>query len=137
MGSARPKQWRGLLEARPGLRVNLGHFGGAHRAMSKYTWTKQIAAAMKDHEGLFADVGCQQIDTLLQRSVHMAVIRNLHEEGFPILQRVMFGTDWYMQAINKNYHRFVSEYRSLWGKHFGDEAVGRFMSSNALTFLGF
>ena len=47
-----PDEWLHVLKAHPALRLNLGHFGGAHDTPQAYTWTWTIANALQRYDGL-------------------------------------------------------------------------------------
>ena len=136
-GSGHPSQWEAVLKQCSGLRLNLGHFGGAHGSADEYEWTREIARLMLDHDGLYADVGCHPIAHGEDLDVHMEIVGELAAADRRILRRVMFGTDWYMQAINRDHDKFLGTYRDAWVKAFGVEEESHFMGGNALAFLGF
>jgi len=136
-GSGRPSQWEAMLTECRGLRLNLGHFGGAHGSPDEYEWTREIAGLMADHDGLYADVGCHPVADQEDLEVHIEVVSELAASVPRILRRVMFGTDWYMQAINRDHDEFLGTYRDAWVKAFGAEEESHFMCGNALAFLGF
>jgi len=50
--------------------------------------------------------------------------------------RLMFGTDWYMEAVNPNPNDFLTEYQRRYEAAFGSAQAVKFMSGNALRFLG-
>ena len=138
-GFGSPADWRGLLENDrcEGLHVNLGHFGGIHDSYGDYGWTRDIAALMDDVPTVFADVSCHDLSSERSLGLHRRVLQELVDAGRPILSRVMFGTDWYMQAINRKHDEFLQDYRTFWAELFGSTAADRFMADNALRFLGF
>ncbi len=132
-----PARWQPLLEIHPGLRLNLGHFGGSHPSRQACGWTEEIAALMGDHDHLYADVSCHPLADPELMALQMQVMTELRDRGNPITTRVMFGTDWYTQAINPDPSSFLDLYRSAWRNAFGDAATDDFMAGNALRFLGF
>ncbi|NLE78549.1 MAG: amidohydrolase family protein [Rhodococcus sp.] len=135
-GFGAPEQWEPVLAACPGLRLNLGHFGGAHAERKDYTWTFRIAEMMDSYPHLYADVSCHRVDTAEVLDQQMAVIEELHRAGRNVLERVQFGTDWYMQAANPAPDMFLDTYRSRWRECFGDNVTEDFLHRNALRFLG-
>jgi Amidohydrolase len=54
----------------------------------------------------------------------------------PMTDRLMFGTDWYMEAVNPNLNDFLTEYQRRYDAAFGPAQTAKFMSGNALRFLG-
>jgi predicted TIM-barrel fold metal-dependent hydrolase len=131
-----PDQWLPVLTAHPELRLNLGHFGGAHDVLTDYTWTRDIANGMAAHDGLYADVGCQHVDDAALMQVHFDELETL-AQSTKMTDRLMFGTDWYMEAINPNPNAFLTEYQSRYNAAFGAAETAKFMTGNALNFLGF
>jgi predicted TIM-barrel fold metal-dependent hydrolase len=132
-----PDEWLSVLDAHPGLRLNLGHFGGAYANPASYDWTWKIAGGMVTYDWLFADVGCQHVDDAALMQVHFGVLEKI-AATYPVMpDRLMFGTDWYMEAINPNPNAFLDEYKSRYLTAFGAVKTANFMSANALRFLGF
>ena len=132
-----PDQWLGVLAAHPGLRLNLGHFGGAHDDPAAYDWTWKIAGGMATYTSLFADVGCQHAEDAALMQVHFGVLQKI-AATYPVMpDRLMFGTDWYMEAINPDPNAFLDEYKSRYLTAFGAAQTAKFMNANALRFLGF
>lgn len=92
-------------------RINVGHFGGDD---PRYPWTQEFAALMNSHEGanFYGDLGywedlrcgragasCPAADRLT------AAIKT-----YPIVeQRVMFGTDWFMLAMERRWDRYPQD----------------------------
>jgi predicted TIM-barrel fold metal-dependent hydrolase len=132
-----PDDWLSVLAAHPGLRLNLGHFGGAYANPASYGWTWKIAGGMATYGGLFADVGCQHVDDAALMQVHFGVLKKIAGTCPKLADRLMFGTDWYMEANNPNPNAFLDEYKSRYLAAFGANQTAKFMSANALSFLGF
>ncbi|MGH3418621.1 MAG: amidohydrolase family protein [Streptosporangiaceae bacterium] len=132
-----PDEWLPVLAAHPGLRLNLGHFGGAYADPAAYDWTWKIARGMATCEGLYADVGCQHVDDAALMQVHFGVLEKIAGTCPKMADRLMFGTDWYMEANNPNPNAFLDEYKSRYLAAFGAAQTAKFMSANALSFLGF
>lgn len=135
-GFGAPDQWLAVLQKHPELHLNLGHFGGAHAAEKDYAWGHAIAAGMARFEHLYADVSCHRIDDPGVRDTFLTMLGRLADEG-PVAERLLFGTDWFMMAINPDPEKFVSTYADAYRHRFGAEAVDRFLTTNALAFLGF
>ena len=130
-----PDEWLQVLEAHPRLRLNLGHFGGAHDTLQAYTWTWTIANALASYDALYADVGCQHVEDAALMRVHFDVLGKM-AKSTPMADRLMFGTDWYMEAVNPNPNDFLTEYQRRYEAAFGSAQAVKFMSGNALRFLG-
>jgi predicted TIM-barrel fold metal-dependent hydrolase len=132
-----PESWLSVLAAHPRLRLNLGHFGGAYDDPSSYTWTWTIAKGMAEFDALYADVGCHHADDAALMGVHFGVLQRIAAAKPVMRDRLMFGTDWYMEANNPNPNAFLTEYQSRYQAAFGAAPAAKFMSGNALRFLGF
>jgi predicted TIM-barrel fold metal-dependent hydrolase len=135
-----PAQWRKVLERCPELHLNLGHFGGANRTWTRADWPWQIAEAMHDFGVLYADVGNHRIDDQALAEAYFAMLLAMRDDPLTavVTERIMYGTDWFMEAIHPQPERFLQSYRAAYDRHFGDRAAtARFMGDNALRFLGF
>lgn len=136
-GDAHPDYWHALLHQVEKLRLNLGHFGGIHEDERAYGWTRAIAGIMADHENVYADVSCHDLHHDSARHRHNQVLGWLSGTGHPITSQTMFGTDWFMQVLNKDATSFLETYRADWEATFDKDAVDPFLRANALRFLGF
>jgi predicted TIM-barrel fold metal-dependent hydrolase len=135
-----PAQWRKVLASCPGLHLNLGHFGGASKQWTTSGWPWQIAQAMHDFPGLYADVGNHRIDDEDLVDAYFAMLLAMRDDASTaaVTDRLMYGTDWFMEAIHPEPERFLESYRDAYDEHFGGPAAtARFMGKNALHFLGF
>ena len=132
-----PDEWLSVLAAHPGLRLNLGHFGGAHDDPAAYDWTWKIAGGMAKYGWLFADVGCHHAADAALMQVHFGVLQKIAGTYAVMADRLMFGTDWYMEANNPSPNAFLDEYKTRYLAAFGAGQAAKFMSGNALGFLGF
>ncbi|WP_410790570.1 amidohydrolase family protein [Kribbella sp. C-35] len=137
-GNGAPSEWFPVLRSHPGLRVNLGHFGGAHEEEKYYSWAWDIASAMSEFpDRLFGDVGCHPTYAEKVMDTHFGVLRKMVDASPAVARQLLFGTDWYMLAINPRAEGFTSTYRSRFRNEFGDGQADDFMGRNALRFLGF
>ncbi len=131
-----PDHWLQVLRDHPDLRVNLGHFGGAHTEDTGYSWTWAIAEAMDEfHDRLFADVSCHRLDDEHARNAHFQVLTTMMNEHPEVADQLMLGTDWYMVAGLPKAEGFIERYYDGYAR-FGDRRDA-FLSGNALRFLGF
>jgi hypothetical protein len=69
--------------------------------------------------------------------VHFGVLQKIAGTCAVMPDRLMFGTDWYMEAINPDPNAFLDEYKSRYLVAFGAAQTAKFMNANALSFLGF
>jgi predicted TIM-barrel fold metal-dependent hydrolase len=135
-----PAQWLPVLERCPGLHLNLGHFGGARLKEARDGWPWQIARAMHDFPGLYADVGNHRIDDEALVAAYFEMLRAMRDDPATavLAERLMYGSDWFMEAIHPQPDEFLQSYRAAYDQHFGDpSATAGFMGGNALRFLGF
>ena len=147
-----PDDWRVVLQEFPGLHLNLGHFGGM-RDPNGDSWSRQIATLATsgdDSPGrhVYADVGCHDTRHQLPRhpepdEIPFAdyperIAAMFNSPGTAAMaDRLMYGTDWYMNAREPAIAQFMSDYRAAYEGTFGPEATARFMGARALSFLGF
>lgn len=137
-GYGAPAEWLPVLRRHRGLRVNLGHFGGAHADEREYSWAWDIANAMGEFpDRLFADVSCHPAHDETLMTTHFRVLRQMVDDAPEVTRQLMFGTDWYMLAINPGTSDFASTYQRLFRTEFGDDQAADFMGRNALRFLRF
>lgn len=133
-----PDLWRRVLTEFPELRLNLGHFGGASdKPTPKSGWPRKVAALMGRFPNLYADVGNHSIHDDEVRNTYLALLDELMAAHPVLAERVMFGSDWYMLAIQPDHDRFLSTYRTAYRQRFGTSRTNAFLGRNALRFLGF
>jgi predicted TIM-barrel fold metal-dependent hydrolase len=138
VGMGQPDEWARLLKDYPGLHLNLGHCGGAHQNVTDYVWPDAIRKAMTTYTQLYGDVGCDRIDDAATRAAYAKYLTNAAAQDATIQSRLMFGTDWYMEALNPNANQFLTEATNIATAAFtGPNAVANFRGGTALRFLGF
>lgn len=131
---AGPEGWADLLKMYPpgkGPRVDVGHFGGD----KQNTWTALFAQQMHKYGTVYADVSYW---TGLKKGVDSDAYFKLMQalEMPDANKRVMFGTDWLMLSMERDWFRFPYDLdgtvRSL-----GESLISRedFFSSNAASFF--
>ena len=132
-----PDQWAQVLEAHPDLHLNLGHFGWSGRDRG---WTTAIAAMASRFEHLYADIGNHEVEDIDETFDHL---RELFEPGGdgapdpgPMIERLMFGTDWFMVAGHRRFEQFLTRFRQEFEAVF-PHRLDSFMGGAALRFLGF
>ncbi|MGH8827480.1 MAG: amidohydrolase family protein, partial [Jiangellaceae bacterium] len=138
-GFGGPDDWLPVLIRHPGLRVNLGHFGGAQEHEPRDGWPWKIAAAISELTGLYADVGNHRVYDKNLTAAYFTMLEQMFTppETAAMANRLMYGSDWYMVAIHPAHDRFLERYRALFEQHFGAAATARFLGGNALSYLGF
>ena len=65
-------------------------------------WPWQIAQAMHDFPGLYADVGNHRIDDEALVQAYFAMLNAMRDDASTaaVTDRLMYGTDWFMEAIH-------------------------------------
>ena len=101
-------------------------------------WPWQIARAMHDFPGLYADVGNHRIDDHALATAYFTMLAAMRDDPSTavVTERLMYGTDWFMEAIHPQPDQFLQSYRDAYDRHFVVSATARFMGGNALRFLG-
>jgi predicted TIM-barrel fold metal-dependent hydrolase len=135
-----PAQWLPVLKRCQGLHLNLGHFGGARLNEASDGWPWQIARAMHEFPGLYADVGNHRIDDQELVAAYFKMLLAMRDDPATavLTERLMYGSDWFMEAIHPYANQFLQSYRAAYDRHFEDpSATTGFMGGNALRFLGF
>ncbi|WP_405064997.1 amidohydrolase family protein [Kribbella sp. NBC_01510] len=137
---AGPVGWAQALREFPHLRVNLGHFGGARANEPATGWPWRMAKLAVANDHVYADVGNHRIDDDGIARAYFAMLGEMMAADAPtapMTDRLMFGSDWFMQALLPAHDQFLDSYRSHYRKAFGVAATKRFLGRNALRFLGF
>ncbi|HEX5936594.1 MAG TPA: amidohydrolase family protein [Actinomycetota bacterium] len=134
-----PEGWIDVLDAFPGLHLNLGHFGGAQRKEDPDGWPWRIARATKDRPTLFADVGNHNIydEDLTYAYLSMLADMFARPESESMRERVMYGSDWFMVAIHPESEEFLDTYERLFRDRFDAAITADFLGGAARRFLGF
>jgi predicted TIM-barrel fold metal-dependent hydrolase len=137
-GMGQPGEWASLLKDYPGLHLNLGHCGGAHQNAVDYGWADAIRKAMPTYAQLYGDVGCDRIDDAATRAGYTKYLTDAAAQDPTIASRLMFGTDWYLEALNPDANQFLTEATNIATAAFpGPNAAADFRGGTALRFLGF
>jgi len=93
---------------------------------------------MTTYTQLYGDVGCDQIDDAATRAAYTRYLTDAAAQDPTIESRLMFGTDWYMEALNPNASQFLTEATSIAAAAFtGPNAAADFRGETARRFLGF
>ena len=145
---AAPTGWALVLEDYPELRICFGHFGhmqgiGNDAAQpSADSWAERFVALIDKYPHVYADVGCSKFPVDAgYRSRYLEVLSAILNEPDSDVQskrrrRLMFGTDFWLNALTPNHRQFLDVFRDEIERHFGDHARDEFMGGNALRFLG-
>lgn len=138
-GFGGPDDWVPVLERHEGLRLNLGHFGGAEPRVPDDRWPQRIAEATRRFEHLYADVGNHRVhlERVTKRYLDMLDRMFSDPDTATMASRVMYGSDWYMLAIYPDNEAFLPTYRQLFEERFDPGVAAGFMGGTARRFLGF
>ncbi len=126
-----PTLWGPVLEAHPGLRVCIGHFGG-FKGSEAARRNNALARLAGEHEGIFGDVSNHPISDDLRTSPFFERLRrNLDVLG----DRVMFGSDWLMLEMSPAVASYFVTYQDAVLAEFGADIAHAFQGGNAMRFL--
>jgi predicted TIM-barrel fold metal-dependent hydrolase len=148
---ADPYYWRKVFDRHQGLRICLGHFGrfkaksagSATTQMPAASWEWNLGEYLKDHgtAPVYADLSFWSEALVHDKPTRAKLAANMLDfihQFDPGLQRLMFGTDWIMTGIVKDYRvyaqsvvRFLLEDCRL-----SDAEVHAIMVGNARRFMG-
>jgi predicted TIM-barrel fold metal-dependent hydrolase len=147
---AGPRGWAEVLRAHPGLRLNLGHFGGvfsfaARGAEARETareWAQLIARMLVPDNRVHADLGfggqflaadcaadeeCRESGEFLERLL----------DAHPLLgERLMYGSDWVMVGMVAGGNAYAELAARSLERLFPGSAMENFRWRNAACFLG-
>lgn len=147
---AGPRGWAEVLQVHPGLRLNLGHFGGVFSFASRSNearetareWARHIAHLMAPGNRVFADLGfggqfltgdcaadeeCRESGDFLQRL----------RDAKPLLgERLMYGSDWVMVGMAPGGNDYAALAARSLERCFPGAAMDDFRWRNAARFLG-
>lgn len=117
---AAPSNYIPVLEKYPDLRLCFGHFGGDkswlafrknplfsndYRNEPTATWQKEIRELMSNFKGVYADLSYVIFSDLL----NLKVLKVLLQDPV-VLQRTLFGSDFYMVAMEQTSEKEMSFY---------------------------
>jgi predicted TIM-barrel fold metal-dependent hydrolase len=134
-----PAGWIEVLQQYPDLHINLGHFGGGHEHEAADGWAWTIAAAMNQYDHLYADLGNHPVyDAPVRDGYRTWLVERFDDASTDhIVDHLMFGSDWYMDALHPRSDHFLDDCEALY-ENLGDaQAKAKFLGDNARSFLGF
>jgi predicted TIM-barrel fold metal-dependent hydrolase len=135
-----PRHWGAALAKYPGLRVNLGHFGGM-ALDPEHNWSFEIARLTQEHPGAFMDIGDFDEGGKSDRRAYLERLKAWCEANpkWNLFDRLMYGSDYFMNSFPRGRHRsFAKEWIESFKKDgpAHSMALERFSGLNALEFLG-
>jgi predicted TIM-barrel fold metal-dependent hydrolase len=116
-----PDNFRTVLERHPALKICFGHFGG-YEEMEKYllagsrdemhkTWFGMVKGLLSDFPNTYADISFTKIDMSLMPLINATIRSPKYRD------RILFGTDFYMNKIEGNEMWFSISMRDALGEN--------------------
>jgi len=132
-----PENWIPVLKAFPKLRLNMAHFGGGSEweiyvkerleiGRKSDTSVSQIIELMYQYENVYTDFAYT-----ISRPYFYKTLRQLMDDNKVISERVMFGTDFYMVAMEGIFRAIKTEFTTA----MGDKLMYKLASENPRRFL--
>lgn len=146
---AHPRLWQQVLNAYPGLKLNLAHFGGFDEIFEKSSdkpnkpWEQVIGEIVKGgEEDMFVDLSylSEFLDVNLDPAKRMQLIqltRDYIRIYDPNVDQWLYGSDWIMLGRETGYPDYIKTMSAVL-KEFGINRVGeqKFFMGNAVNYLG-
>jgi len=130
LDDSRKEFWESALNAHQALRIDLGHFGGMDDASS---WRGDFCDLMRAHPGVYADTG--DFDGITCAETRVAFFKAIVALDPPVRERLMYGSDFYMNGVYDGYERYHDDWVAAFQDHFPDD-WRRLVGGNAADFLG-
>ena len=139
-----PWGWEEVLERHNDLRLNLGHFGHmqgvAHdTALQCIAWSRNIVRLMGRFPNVYADISNSILNFDPEyRERFVPYLREVlyKEQGGVAKARVMYGSDWWMNAMAPHRRYFLPAFEEIYADFDDADLRLNFFSRNALRFLG-
>jgi len=149
---ADPAYWLGVFARWPDLHVALAHFGsfdadshdkpaGAKPPESSWEWTLGRFLKKNPNAPVFADISyLVEIvgRTPTDQARYDQTVRSWVQQFDPECRHLMFGTDWMMLGLDKNYEGYTERVYQYFSSNvgFSPAMLTRLFSGNAGAFLG-
>lgn len=133
-----PHYWSMALQRHPELKVNLAHCGGMSGKEDPHHWKRGVFEIMSQYPNVYADVAdfvdidCRQIRNSYFRALRKWTVA--HPES-PVYSRLMYGSDFYMNGLFRDYEYYADNWISAFQEHF-PENWRDLVGGNAANFLG-
>lgn len=117
-----PRAWRRVLLKHPELKICFAHFGGEDWVKGPHhyqrglesPWVQEIISLIKEYKNVYTDISYFNTDignssykygfeAGLKQFLHeeeLLLDKELEERGTSVLDRILWGTDWYMTEID-------------------------------------
>jgi predicted TIM-barrel fold metal-dependent hydrolase len=132
-----PDNWATALRRFSDLRVCFGHSGG--QQLLDGGWTLGFVGLTQKYSGAYMDVSYfSNVLTKKDRPGLRSRLSALIQKYPGTLERLVYGSDWIMLALEKNSQFFYEDIVSMINDKppFPADLLDRMMSANALNFLG-
>jgi len=124
---------------RGGIRINLAHVGGSHERQLENGWNRKFAniMSMNGASGLFGDLGFwngvasgdpKSIEGLIE------FLNTRISDSEMVLDRIMFGTDWYMLTTTGRWKNYARKFHDALGEHLDQESMNKLFYKNCQKF---
>ena len=135
---ASPEFWKRALAKHPGLRLNLGHFGGQENlANGGNDWPERIIELMEiPGQHVYTDVGNFNMRDDARRTEWFASLKSVMQAHAGLASRLMYGSDWLMLAKSERSDEFLELFREGLSAVSPPETVRAVMGGNARDFFG-
>lgn len=142
---ADPRHWERVLERHPGLRLNLGHFGGDFQFVLEEfeSWGFYIGRLMRDYERVFADTSFSEFglastpfdDRDAFSDSYLSLLDSFYA-SYPVArERLLYGSDWHVLLVSAGASDYLRSFVARFGAYFPRE-LNAVLGANALSWLG-
>jgi predicted TIM-barrel fold metal-dependent hydrolase len=139
---ASPAYWTRVIANHPGMRLNLGHFGGqenlgpSNSTKPPADWPEMIIALLDTPEGSAVHTDVGHFD--MQKPAWFAALKKALGSSKNLQSRLMYGSDWMMLATQPRYEEFLELFRKGMSamKSLTAEQISAILGDNARVFLG-
>lgn len=126
-----PRNWIPVLQKYPELKLNLGHFGRKKDWVKQKkgkleNWCNYIISLMTNYENVYADFSCH-----IGRPEIYDPLLELLSKNQRILERTLYGSDYYMVVALGHMRSFISGFSS----RMGDQIMQKLAYENPKRFL--
>jgi len=120
-----PEQWEIVLQNKPGLKLNLAHFGN-----SNDRWHNWLVNAMQKYKNLYTDLAAYGLPEEIEK------VKKLYwdQDSLGIRSQILYGSDFYFNLLfTKSFDDYYAQFRKI----FSTEDWKELALENTQKFLGF
>lgn len=132
-----PLNWEPVLSRFPNLRLNLAHFGGDGE-WKKYaegkdtSWVHDIIYLIQKYDHVYTDISYLLNQAGKENSNFLTAFVELFSSNTKVREHILFGTDYYMVAIENN----LISIRTDFENKVSNELMDQLSRKNPMRFLG-